>query len=332
MTFSLLRFFLSFCPPIRSLCRLPDTLYPTFQKIIIMGSDTTILMIIVILNTQRRLFHPHPHRYSWWWYTNGISDYPLTPFLSTDSCDDGYSGCPKWNVRMYLMIIIHFGILFVILYLLLLSYLILWYNLILVMMVHQGDFGDVSERLELRKNLKCHSFGWYIKNIYPQLFVPGEAVASGEVRNLGGPEGQNKMCLDSAAHKSDLHKPVGLYPCHNQGGNQYWLLSKEGEIRRDEACLDFSGKDVILYPCHGSRGNQLWIYDPESKQVKHGSSGKCLEMSPSREKLWMRSCDPLNHHHNDNENIINPNQQWSFENFDQHKFTPLVWFTLFIIS
>lgn len=109
----------------------------------------------------------------------------------------------------------------------------------------QGDFGDVSDRTELRKNLQCHSFGWYISNIYPELFVPGEAVASGEVRNLGG--GGSSMCLDSPAHKPDLHKAVSLYPCHNQGGNQYWLLSKEGEIRRDEACLDYSGKDVILY-------------------------------------------------------------------------------------
>ena len=45
----------------------------------------------------------------------------------------------------------------------------------------QGDFGDVSERKELRKKLNCHSFDWYVKNIYPDLFVPGEALASGEV-------------------------------------------------------------------------------------------------------------------------------------------------------
>ena len=39
-----------------------------------------------------------------------------------------------------------------------------------------------------------------------------------------------------------------------KGGNQYWMLSKTGEIRRDEACLDYAGADVILYPCHGSKG------------------------------------------------------------------------------
>lgn len=41
------------------------------------------------------------------------------------------------------------------------------------------------------------------------------------------------------------------------------MLSKEGEIRRDEACLDYAGQDVILYPCHGSKGNQLWYYKPD---------------------------------------------------------------------
>lgn len=43
-----------------------------------------------------------------------------------------------------------------------------------------------------------------------------------------------------------------LYSC-----TQYWMLSKAGEIRRDEACLDYSGNDVVLYPCHGSKGNQV---------------------------------------------------------------------------
>ena len=39
-----------------------------------------------------------------------------------------------------------------------------------------------------------------------------------QIRNFGG--SGYKMCIDSAAKRGDMHKPVGLYPCHNQGGNQ----------------------------------------------------------------------------------------------------------------
>ncbi|XP_003400148.1 putative polypeptide N-acetylgalactosaminyltransferase 9 isoform X1 [Bombus affinis] len=169
----------------------------------------------------------------------------------------------------------------------------------------KGKYGDVSERKALRKKLGCKSFKWYLDNVYPELFIPGEAVASGEVRNLG--EGGN-TCLDSPARKADLHKPAGLYPCHRQGGNQYWMLSKTGEIRRDESCLDYSGTDVILYPCHGSKGNQQWIYNHQTKQIRHGSSDKCLAITESKQRLIMEECS-----------AAAARQRWSFENYDPSK-------------
>ncbi|XP_054285396.1 putative polypeptide N-acetylgalactosaminyltransferase 9 isoform X3 [Macrosteles quadrilineatus] len=168
-----------------------------------------------------------------------------------------------------------------------------------------GDFGDVSARKELRRKLGCKSFRWYLDTVYPELFIPGEAVASGEVRNLGY---GGKTCLDSPARKSDLHKAVGLYPCHKMGGNQYWMLSKAGEIRRDEACLDYAGQDVILYPCHGSKGNQFWQYKPETKLIQHGSSKKCLAITDNKQKLLMEECNPSS-----------AQQHWHFDNYDPTK-------------
>ncbi|CAH0398452.1 unnamed protein product [Chilo suppressalis] len=171
----------------------------------------------------------------------------------------------------------------------------------------KGDYGDVGGRKALREKLGCKSFEWYLKNIYPELFIPGESVAHGEIRNVAF----QKICLDSPTRKSDHHKPVGLYPCHRQGGNQYWMYSKNGEIRRDETCLDYSGHDVVLYPCHGAKGNQLWLYDPSTKLLKHGSSEKCMAISRSKDKIVMESC-------NDGET----RQMWNMENFNPDRLTP----------
>lgn len=166
-----------------------------------------------------------------------------------------------------------------------------------------GDYGDISERVELRKSLKCKPFSYFVKEIYPELFIPGEAVAYGEVRNEA--EGKIKMCLDSSARKSDYHKPLGVYPCHGSGGNQYWLLSRDGEIRRDEACVDYAGHDVILFPCHGSGGNQLWLYEKDTKQVRHSTSGRCMELARGSLKLEMSDCDPTN-----------DAQKWTFQHYN----------------
>lgn len=35
------------------------------------------------------------------------------------------------------------------------------------------------------------------------------------------------MCVDSAVKPDDLQGPVGLWPCHNQGGNQVFQRIKK---------------------------------------------------------------------------------------------------------
>ena len=45
-----------------------------------------------------------------------------------------------------------------------------------------------------------------------------------QIRNLG-----TMQCVDSAARPEDNNKPAGLWPCHNQGGNQVRFLLHSGE-------------------------------------------------------------------------------------------------------
>ena len=52
------------------------------------------------------------------------------------------------------------------------------------------------------------------------------------------------------------------------------MMSKSGEIRRDEGCFDYAGQFVMIYPCHGMKGNQEWLYGPVS-----------MVTTPSRE-VW----------------------------------------------
>nr|CDJ85899.1 Glycosyl transferase and Ricin B lectin domain containing protein [Haemonchus contortus] len=169
-----------------------------------------------------------------------------------------------------------------------------------------GEIGDISERKKLRERLGCKSFKWYLDNIFPELFIPGESIAKGEVRNLG--DISNARCLDCAIGRHEKKKSVNLYGCHGAGGNQYWMMSKDGEIRRDETCIDYAGENVMVFPCHGMKGNQEWRYNHETGRLYHAVSQKCMEMTKDGAKLEMKPCDANNKY-----------QQWRFKEYNEEK-------------
>jgi len=73
-------------------------------------------------------------------------------------------------------------------------------------------YGNIQSRLELRKKLSCKPFKWYLENVYPELRVPDhQDIAFGALQ-------QGTNCLDTLGHFAD--GVVGVYECHNAGGNQ----------------------------------------------------------------------------------------------------------------
>ncbi|KAL3832574.1 hypothetical protein ACJMK2_024207 [Sinanodonta woodiana] len=149
-----------------------------------------------------------------------------------------------------------------------------------------GEYGDISDRIALRKSLNCKNFRWYINNIYPELFLPSESKASGDIQNKARP-----ICADGNVDADESNKHLRPYACHYLGGNQYWLLSTENEIRRDTECWDYvkGSIEIKFHNCHGQHGNQEWIYRKD-ETIYHPQSQRCLELGWDGRNITMDEC------------------------------------------
>ncbi|XP_051912891.1 polypeptide N-acetylgalactosaminyltransferase 6 isoform X1 [Hippocampus zosterae] len=171
-------------------------------------------------------------------------------------------------------------------------------------MANELSYGDISDRRKLRENLNCKNFSWYLNTIYPEMFVPEfKPLKFGPIRNVG-----SKMCLD-VGDKNAEGRPVIIYQCHNQGGNQYFEYTSNKELRHNiakELCLqaETNPQPVRMQVCALKKGesrpspHQEWIFTQENL-LKNPSSGKCLHV---KEKvILMDDC-----------NAWNDYQRWSF--------------------
>lgn len=170
----------------------------------------------------------------------------------------------------------------------------------------KGDYGDISERVKLRKDLKCKSFQWYIDNVYPELDIP-DNFAEGYLKNKAMNE---EMCLDCFAQEEDTTGPAKMEGCHYQGGHQFIEFTKNYEIRSGPHCLDYDGSAIEpqFYQCHKEKGNQLWRYDLNKSQIIHVPSQKCLSIKYPRH-LRMEECDGSSQ-----------KQKWIFQYLNREKF------------
>ncbi|XP_050710951.1 polypeptide N-acetylgalactosaminyltransferase 5-like isoform X2 [Eriocheir sinensis] len=150
------------------------------------------------------------------------------------------------------------------------------------------DYGDVSGRRKLRKDLNCKSFRWFLENIYPESQMPLDYFYLGEIRNA-----ETQSCLDTLGRKSGEN--LGTSYCHGLGGNQVFAYTKRQQIMSDDNCLDASNPSgpVKLVRCHGMGGNQMWTYNQQDGSVKHVNSGRCLQKPDARDVTLpvLKPCD-----------------------------------------
>lgn len=159
--------------------------------------------------------------------------------------------------------------------------------------------GDISKRVALRERLQCKNFKWYLRNVYPQKFVPTD-----NVKGYGRVQNQAKhLCLDDLQQNRDEPFKVGVYWCHDHvQSSQFFSLTNEGLLRVEEGCMapeDADEEDeenstrirVMLRPCKS--GNEDKWELTESKQLRFLARDKCLDVKglKSSDHAYVTECD-----------------------------------------
>lgn len=158
------------------------------------------------------------------------------------------------------------------------------------------DIGDVSKRLEFKKQKQCKPFKWYLDNIFPQKFIlddPDHSFAYGRVRNPN-----NNHCLDTLQNDEKDTYDLGIYPCHDYvAASQFFSFSKKFEIRREDNCAevaeianDLGHLPIRMAPCHGKGQDQEWIHTKQGRLI-HKLTNKCLDTgNGTADKLFATDC------------------------------------------
>ncbi|XP_029315390.1 polypeptide N-acetylgalactosaminyltransferase 2 isoform X1 [Cottoperca gobio] len=186
-------------------------------------------------------------------------------------------------------------------------------------------YGNIQSRMEMKKRLGCKPFKWYLENVYPELRIQNRFESNRDPKNRNRIESvpdhqdiafgalqQGGNCLDTLGHFAD--GVVGVYECHNAGGNQValvrrhtqeWALTKDKSVKHMDLCLTVvdrtAGSLIKLQGCRENDSRQKWEQIESNSKLRHVGSNLCLDSRSARMGgLTVEVCSP------------SLNQQWKF--------------------
>ncbi|KAL3985756.1 Glycosyl transferase 2 family protein [Acanthocheilonema viteae] len=148
--------------------------------------------------------------------------------------------------------------------------------------------GDISSQLELRRNLNCKSFRWYMEKVAYDVIVsyplPPENHVWGEAKNHA-----TGKCIDTMGRP--VPGIVGATPCHGYGGNQLIRLNKKGQLTQGEWCITPTNGNLITKHCVKGTVDGPFAYDEKSEQIKVNYLCLTAAKSVTYSTLSMEKCD-----------------------------------------
>ncbi|XP_061684016.1 polypeptide N-acetylgalactosaminyltransferase 17-like [Syngnathoides biaculeatus] len=162
---------------------------------------------------------------------------------------------------------------------------------------HSIDYGNVTERVELRKRLQCKNFKWYLENVYPEMRTHQDTLIYGVMYNFN----LKKMCLDQG--ERIYHTPI-LFHCHGLNpqlvrytSSKQLFVGTLGSSSQETRCLVDIPSETRpqLLDCNtvSNIRQTKWKFI-QGDAVQNIATGRCMEVvksEPNKDnKLVMRRC------------------------------------------
>jgi len=171
--------------------------------------------------------------------------------------------------------------------------------------------GNVTSRVELRNNLKCKPFSWFVEKVYPELYIPElNPVKSGALCCRFGKEAN--ICLDAKSSETIVPgRPMSVGKFHEKSLDQYFELTKDQELRQPGArdfCLGANERVLRIQKCKfpaeskEAPDSQKWILQ-DNGLVMNAETRACLTATISH--VTLESC-----------NLKSANQKWKWNKQD----------------